>query len=371
MQNKKILVAVTGMSPQIVTETVYALYREQHWIPQEVHVLTTATGARNITTALLGADGFFRRLCNEYGLSDIAFDAEHIHIIRDARGENLADIRTPEENTLAANQIVRFIYDLCRDRNTELHVSIAGGRKSMGFYIGYALSLFGRRQDRLSHVLVEADFEQNPAFFYPPRQTALLKTPSGMRDAAQARVMLADIPFVRMGKGMPNLTLDDEWTFLDAVGMGQKQLTDFTLVLDCNTMSIRCGNVGPIKLAEREFSFYLSMAEFKREGKILHRRVGHGDYAVLKERYWQHYQTFKEDLQGHGSQARAHRDKLYQSLDMEDVFKEVPSRIKSLLKKHLGEAYARYYVIKSSGKRNDRRSELATLPENIDIIYRS
>jgi CRISPR-associated protein (TIGR02584 family) len=28
-----------------------------------------------------------------------------------------------------------------------------GERKTMGFYVGYALSLFGRAQDRLSHVI--------------------------------------------------------------------------------------------------------------------------------------------------------------------------------------------------------------------------
>ena len=49
-----------------------------------------------------------------------------------------------------------------------LHVSIAGGRKTMGFYVGYALSLFARDQDRLSHVLVPPSLESRQDFFYPP-----------------------------------------------------------------------------------------------------------------------------------------------------------------------------------------------------------
>ncbi|MBF0804285.1 MULTISPECIES: CRISPR-associated ring nuclease Csm6 [unclassified Neisseria] len=162
---KRILVAVTGMSPQIVTETLYALHMQQQWLPQEVHVLTMQTGAANIADSLLGEGGFFRRLCEEYELQDIAFDKDFIHVIRDGAGQPLADIRSPQENNLAADQIVRFIHDLCTDGQTELHVSIAGGRKSMGFYIGYALSLFGRRQDKLSHVLVEEAFEQRREFF--------------------------------------------------------------------------------------------------------------------------------------------------------------------------------------------------------------
>lgn len=38
---QKILVAVTGMTPQIVTETVYALHKNHHWLPDKIIVLTT------------------------------------------------------------------------------------------------------------------------------------------------------------------------------------------------------------------------------------------------------------------------------------------------------------------------------------------
>lgn len=45
---RRVLVAVTGMSPQILTETVYALYTQQNWLPDEIFVLTTQTGYNNI-----------------------------------------------------------------------------------------------------------------------------------------------------------------------------------------------------------------------------------------------------------------------------------------------------------------------------------
>lgn len=67
----------------------------------------------------------------------------------------------------------------------------------MGFYIGYALSLFGRPQDKLSHVLVEEAFEQNREFFYPPKTKTTLNTDRyGMKDAAQAQVMLRKFHFI-------------------------------------------------------------------------------------------------------------------------------------------------------------------------------
>ena len=45
---RRVLVAVTGMSPQILTETVYALYTQQNWLPDEIFVLTTQIGYNNI-----------------------------------------------------------------------------------------------------------------------------------------------------------------------------------------------------------------------------------------------------------------------------------------------------------------------------------
>lgn len=368
---RKILVAVTGMSPQIVTETLYALHMRYDWQPSEIFVLTTKVGAENIEASLLGGDGFFKRLCDEYALPPMDFDAGHIRVIRDAAGLPLADIRTPRENSLAADQIVRFIHDLCLDEQTELHVSIAGGRKSMGFYIGYALSLFGRRQDRLSHVLVEEAFEQNREFFYPPPETKMLNTPQGMRDAARAKVMLADIPFVRMREGIPKLVLSEGWDFSQAVAMTQQGLADFRLTIDCANLSIVCNNMKPIKLPLREFCFYLAMAEFRLADKVLVRNREGDDYLLLKRKYWAHYRRLNKKFQGRGTEAAQAMQKEWHELDakekMDDIWKEAPSRIREKLVRHLGD-FAKYYEIKSSGKRNALAYQLMIDKDNIKIF---
>lgn len=47
---KNVLFLVTGMSPQIITETVWALAcdpkRNDKWIPDEIYVLSTQKGIR-------------------------------------------------------------------------------------------------------------------------------------------------------------------------------------------------------------------------------------------------------------------------------------------------------------------------------------
>ena len=50
----------------------------------------------------------------------------------------------------------------------------------MGFYLGYALSLYSRAQDRLSHVLVNSPFESHSEFFYPtPESRVIHRRPDG------------------------------------------------------------------------------------------------------------------------------------------------------------------------------------------------
>ena len=60
---RRILLAVTGLSPQVVTETLYALGvaagqgGADALMPTEVHLITTAQGAKIARTALLHPDG--------------------------------------------------------------------------------------------------------------------------------------------------------------------------------------------------------------------------------------------------------------------------------------------------------------------------
>ena len=90
---RRVLLAVSGLSPQIVTETLYALAVRagRPWIPTEIRLLTTARGAEHARLNLLSNDpGWFHRLRADYGLPEIHFDADGIEIIRDAAGAPLA-----------------------------------------------------------------------------------------------------------------------------------------------------------------------------------------------------------------------------------------------------------------------------------------
>ena len=167
---RRILLAVTGLSPQIVTETLYALAVKGSpiFVPTEIRIITTQRGAEEARRTLLSDDpGWFHRLRKDYRLPVIAFAAEDIRVIAGPTGKPLGDILDEADNAAVADFITEEVRGITADPRASLHVSIAGGRKTMGFYVGYALSLFGRAQDRLSHVLVPPSLELRPDFFYP------------------------------------------------------------------------------------------------------------------------------------------------------------------------------------------------------------
>lgn len=224
---KRILVAVSGLSPAILTETIFALAvsSEHRFIPTEVHLITTIEGKERAENTLLkGSSPKFISLCEEYELSNINFGSENIHVITSPDGVEFDDIRSPKDNEAAADYITQLIYRFSKKDNSALHVSIAGGRKTMGYYVGYALSLFGRPQDRLSHVLVEQDYERCLDFFYPTKQCVIANNLDGKPlDLSKAKVFLAEIPFVRISSYMRDDSLlnADRVSFSEAVSMAQ------------------------------------------------------------------------------------------------------------------------------------------------------
>jgi CRISPR-associated protein (TIGR02584 family) len=210
------LLAVSGMSPAILTETVWALAHEKPAvIPDEVVVLTTTRGAADIQSQLLDPRDDFAGLSPWSALRRAILGA---NAQRDPRlqlasprvielpdlttgvKKPASDLRTPDDNTAAADFILEEVRRLTENPDVRILASIAGGRKTMGALLYAAMSLLGRETDRLTHVLVDDPFDSptlQPRFYFPAQPEALLKSPKGeVFDARQAQISLADVPFV-------------------------------------------------------------------------------------------------------------------------------------------------------------------------------
>lgn len=264
--SRRVLVCVVGMSPAVVTETLYALavQRTPAFVPTEIHMISTSEGLERARLMLV-AEGkaYLRQLVRDYGLPAPLFGPEQMHVIRSADGEALADIRTPRDNAAAADTICALLGRLSADPDCALHVSIAGGRKTMGYYLGYALTLLGRDQDRLSHVLVSPDYESAPDFFYPaPKPDAVILHNARKKplDAHRAVVELADIPFVRLRDSVPRALLKAP-SFEEAVQAAERAQHAPNLHIDLSDPTAVLCNGQRASLSPQDFVFYAWLAE--------------------------------------------------------------------------------------------------------------
>jgi CRISPR-associated protein (TIGR02584 family) len=360
----RILLAVTGLTPQVVTETLYALWREApQALPHEVHVLSTSEGATRARLALLSAQpGWFARLCADFSLPPIAFDETHIHTLCASDGQPLADIRSAADNAAAADQIADFVRRLTADDGTALHVSLAGGRKTLGFFAGYALSLWGRPQDRLSHVLVNEPFESSWEFFYPTPYERIIQTRDGrIADCAGAQVSLADIPFVRLRHGLPAELRDGRASFAQAVAAAQGQLGPPRLVLHLRAQQVEAAG-RHFALPPAELAF---LAWFARRAQRGLPGLACPSEGAPSPEHAQAYLAEYRRIRGPLDDDAATRKRYAQGMGKAE-FEERKSKLKRALLSALGAAAAAPYLVTGEGRR-PMRYRLPLPPEAVQI----
>ena len=360
---RTVLVAIVGMSPQVVTETLWALRRERGFIPDEIRVILTRAARDCVVHDLLDPlEGRFHAFCRDYGLvGRIRFDESCVTVVTDADGRELDDIRTPEESAAAADTIVRVIGSVCSDPNTIVHVSIAGGRKSMGFFAGYAMSLFARPRDSVSHVLVNDPFESNRDFFYPPPEEKEIVDARGVAfSSSNARVMLADIPIVRLRTGLPEDLLTGDATYGRAVEEAQRALFPSTaVVFRDDARGVVCDGID-VSLAPAQYAVFRWMAErAKRKEAPVRPGLHHAEeeFFPLYERL---FPTRPGDVERARKAIRSDEDFL-------KYFQEKRSQIGAALAKKLGKTAAARFRIVTCGKRPFVAYALALEPDDIQL----
>ena len=174
---RKILIAGMGTSPAVLTETVWALaHQAEPVVPDEIAVITTRSGKDALERAVMsGAPSVWKRLKAALRKEKIAIDGKlvfggaSIHVIPDEDGNEADDLRTGDDNLRAADFMLRQIRQYSESPDTAILCSIAGGRKTMSALLFSSMTLLGREDDKVYHVLLPPDFEQGaePPFYFP------------------------------------------------------------------------------------------------------------------------------------------------------------------------------------------------------------
>ncbi|CAK0779660.1 CRISPR-associated protein Csx14 [Azospirillaceae bacterium] len=273
---RRIVLSAVGLTPQVVTETLYALtMRSNPFMPTEVHLVTTGEGRHRAQLTLLGGDRpALSSLAEDVGRPTLAgvLKPENIHVISDAAGRPLDDIVSDVDNAAAADFITRLVRRLTADEKSAVHASIAGGRKTFGFLLGYALSLYGRPQDALSHVLVNEPFQSHPEFYYPPSKPRVLysreQRPISTSDAV---ITLAEIPFVRLRQGLPESLLSGDSGYTATIVEAQAALAPPSLTLNYRNRRLVCHR-REVRLPPLLLAFYVC---------FIRRRINNGANAAI------------------------------------------------------------------------------------------
>jgi CRISPR-associated protein (TIGR02584 family) len=362
----RVLLVVSGMSPQIITETLYGLFIEENWIPNEIHLITTIQGRDNAVLQLLEQQqtglGYFHRFLNDYNITQtIKFDESTIHVI--CKDEvPLHDLKTPADNEAAADCISETIRALTANDHTELHVSLAGGRKTMGFYAGYALSIYGRQWDSLSHVLVSEDYESLRDFFYPTPYSQVIYKNTKPLDTKKAEIWLAKIPFVKLRSFIPNHTLMAENTFSQIINIINNTTTHKSLLINIKTRTIRLGNI-ELALKPRELSLYYTFAKAAKNNKKT--ITVHKDEKENTEITSAYLKIFKQ-IKGNDSDIENSEKNLKRGMGR-DYFDTIKSLLKNKITKTLGVEAAKPYLIQT-GKRGQSEFFINIEPEHITFV---
>lgn len=376
---RKILLCVAGLSPQVITESIYALAIHEKWMPDELYVVTTAGGAEQVRNSLLPQGrGWLPQLISEYNLPDIHFNEDHILVIEGKNQQPLEDIRSIADNNAAADYITEVVkkFTYCDDQ-TELHVSVAGGRKTMGFYLGYALSLYGRKQDKLSHVLVDAPFESSQHFFFPRKETDVISVyinrKEQFKDASTAKVTLAEIPFVRMRHLQQKDIVKYQYGYLDAVQQAQWELEDAPkLTINLKNKTIEVNDGISHKMTPRDLAFLTLFARRRINNKARlsapHKETG--DEALAKD-FLEEFEIITgnsiEIDKGLQETFKKSKESNEPPVMTGAYFSPTLTKLHKALKQKLGAGQAEPYLIDDGGTR-PKTYELALDKENIRII---
>ena len=225
---RQTLLALLGRTPQVLTETLYALCVENNVPIEEVWAISTEEGRQAAMAHLLRQpDGLFYQLRKDYPqrCGQVRFSTEQILVAQDGLLP-LADIRNRQDSENFLELILRVLWEKTSDPNTAMHCSLAGGRKTMSTYMALVMQMLGREQDKLYHVLLTPqEAEHHEEFYYPAPQTQVLKLANGREfDSAKVKVELVEIPFVRLRERLPIELLDRRASFAELLQWTQAEI---------------------------------------------------------------------------------------------------------------------------------------------------
>jgi CRISPR-associated protein Csx14 len=188
-------------------------------------------------------------------------------LLQDQQGNEINDLWSIEEHEVAADQIASYLRSLAGDPGSRLHCSLAGGRKTMSYFMGLSFQLVARQWDKLYHILVSPEFEKNKKFFYKP----LINTAITVQNSdGSAKTLNTDDAQVQLIE-LPLIYLRDKFyqggnTLRDMVNEGQRAINSSSVQVPVDVnLSERFLYIGKtlIELPPAQLTIYTAFLRLK------------------------------------------------------------------------------------------------------------
>ncbi|MFN0077907.1 MAG: CRISPR-associated ring nuclease Csm6 [Prosthecobacter sp.] len=284
-----ILIAVTGLSPAVLTETIWALakHSEQPVIPDKIIVLTTLTGEQKLKEQLFGPDDLWltlrKQLLGKDHASDPRLDfaetADRIRVFtRKSGGKRIPLDRmdTLAETEAVGDCLVEEIWNWVGRPDTQVFASISGGFKTMSALLYAAMTVLGGPRDRILHVLVGEPYDggTRPMFYWPEQpvqelectRPSKLGPPGTLIKAGKAELVLTDVQFPPLRELFGSYGFNEPPTFGALVAMCRNAVVNLappaisSLVLHPATLTAEV-NALPLDISKTEFYVLWFLAE--------------------------------------------------------------------------------------------------------------
>lgn len=235
--NQTIAIFVIGGSPAILSESLAAYVRDDETFPSRLKIITTLEGKKRLKQRFLD-EGGWQAFVTEYPeYQSVVFDESCMEV-----AGNLQDISSEADNRIMMETIFRVVQEASA-QGYKIIASIAGGRKTMSYYLGLAMSMFASSGDKMTHVLVPPEWEFHRDFLFPKRHEL-------------AKLTLLGTPFLRIGDFLASeLKKVDVERMLDATQTAIDQAAKPILEVNYDTREVSfLGQT--VCLPVREFTFY-------------------------------------------------------------------------------------------------------------------
>lgn len=224
---KNVLLLILGITPQIITQSIWACSVHSNTPLDEVYVITHSEGDEALAAS--NVEQQIDAMCAAWNIKKPRF-VRYSHVIVAGTGDMSQDERT----TSILNQAAVTISEIVNQPGTRLMCSIAGGRKTMSIAVAQVFSIMARTHDVLFHVIADEQYIKQ-GHYYP--------TPGDNENA----VSFVEMPVLRLRHPMANLLKQKPTEFAELMKKAQDEVNDLRpnhkVVLDVDRRAVVIENI--------------------------------------------------------------------------------------------------------------------------------